>query len=414
MSTWTAPNPAATSKSLLKKSVQFNGAMTRKGMLERLFSLWFRGFIYNQIWEDPRVDAEALDLGPHSKLLTISSGGCNVLNYLVHSPARVAAVDLNRCHISLARLKIAAVEHMSSYEDFYRFFGSGNEKRNLDVYRDCLREKLDEPTRRFWDRRRFGGRRINYFAKGFYEYAKLGQFLRVSHRFARLLRRDPELLLAASTRDQQQHFFDTTVAPIFDNRFVRWAVGLPVSVFSLGIPPSQHDAMKSETEGHIVDIYRERVRRLVCDFPMDENYFAWQAFGRRYDHEQRRALPDYLREGNFDTLRANIHRVETYLTTLTDFLRDQPDASLDSFVLLDSQDWMPPHVIAELWREIARVGEPGSRIIFRTAGQRSPIEAALPPELMSRFSYQADRSRELHAKDRSAIYGMFHLYTKIN
>ena len=79
-------------------------------------------------------------------------------------------------------------------------------------------------------------------------------------------------------------------------------------------------------------------------------------------------------------------------------------------MLLDSQDWMPPHVIAELWGEIARVGAPGTRVIFRTAGERSPIDKALPADLLDRFTYHDARSRELHRQDRSAIYGMFHLY----
>ncbi|MCK4686027.1 MAG: DUF3419 family protein, partial [Pirellulales bacterium] len=65
----------------LKKAVHHHRLASRRGLLERMFTLWFRGFIYNQIWEDPRVDAAALELGPESRLLTISSGGCNVLNY---------------------------------------------------------------------------------------------------------------------------------------------------------------------------------------------------------------------------------------------------------------------------------------------------------------------------------------------
>jgi S-adenosylmethionine-diacylglycerol 3-amino-3-carboxypropyl transferase len=56
------------------------------------------------------------------------------------------------------------------------------------------------------------------------------------------------------------------------------------------------------------------------------------------------------------------------------------------------------------------VGGPDTRVIFRTAGEKSPIESALSPETRGRFHYDAERSRSLHAQDRSAIYGMFHLY----
>jgi S-adenosylmethionine-diacylglycerol 3-amino-3-carboxypropyl transferase len=38
------------------------------------------------------------------------------------------------------------------------------------------------------------------------------------------------------------------------------------------------------------------------------------------------------------------------------------------------------------------------------------VEAALSPATRSRFFYNQERSAELHKQDRSAIYGMFHLY----
>jgi S-adenosylmethionine-diacylglycerol 3-amino-3-carboxypropyl transferase len=157
-------------------------------------------------------------------------------------------------------------------------------------------------------------------------------------------------------------------------------------------------------------MYRERVKRLACGFPLDDNYFAWQAFGRQYDHENRRALPDYLKRENYEKIRALVDRVETHVASLADHLRTEKPGGLNGFILLDSQDWMPPNVIAELWGEIARVGGANTRVIFRTAGEKSPIEAALPPPLRGRFHYDEERSRRLHLQDRSAIYGMFHLY----
>ena len=48
---------------------------------------------------------------------------------------------------------------------------------------------------------------------------------------------------------------------------------------------------------------RERVERLACDFPISENYFAWQAFGRGYDTGARLAVPPYLREENYAAIR---------------------------------------------------------------------------------------------------------------
>ena len=51
--------------------------------------------IYNTCWEDPRLDRVALELQPDDVLLTITSGGCNVLDYALQEPRKVIAVDIN-------------------------------------------------------------------------------------------------------------------------------------------------------------------------------------------------------------------------------------------------------------------------------------------------------------------------------
>ena len=94
----------------LQSAVQHETTTTKQGILQKLFAVWFDAFVYNQIWEDPRVDLKALQFDENSRIVTISSGGCNALNYLVENPEQVTAVDLNRHHIFLLRLKLAALE----------------------------------------------------------------------------------------------------------------------------------------------------------------------------------------------------------------------------------------------------------------------------------------------------------------
>ena len=57
---------------------------------------------------------------------------------------------------------------------------------------------------------------------------------------------------------------------------------MPAVLYSLGIPPAQFDALRDDAGGDLANLYLERLRRLACEFPIEENYFAWQAFGRRY------------------------------------------------------------------------------------------------------------------------------------
>ena len=404
----------STTVSRLKRAVYRNPRISREGLRERLFTYWFRGLVYTQIWEDPRVDIEALQLDDTSRVLTISSAGCNVLNYLVRRPERILAVDLNPAHMALTRLKLAALRHLPDHDAFFRMFGLGADPANVDAYATHLRPHLDADTKAFWEAntwRGFGRRRIETFADGFYEHGVLPGFLRFAGGVSDLVQnRRPEELLDAETLDEQRQFFETCVAPFFEHPVVRWIARQPAAVYSLGIPPSQHRLLAADSDASIVDVYRERLERLVCGFPLSDNYFAWQAFGRCYDCEHREAIPPYLNAHHFGLLRYQSDVVETAITSLADALRAQPDSSFDSFVLLDAMDWMDAATITELWHEIARVGTPGARIIFRTAGPDSVVEPALPDALRSRFTYERARSETLHARDRSAVYGMFHLY----
>lgn len=398
----------------LKRAVHRNRRFSRKGALERLFTLWFQGLVYTQIWEDPRVDAKALRLDETSRILTISSAGCNVLNYLVHEPEHILAVDLNTAHMGLTRLKMAALRHLPDHDHFFQFFGVGKGKQNIEAYRRHLQPHLDETTRQFWDARPWSGLRrprIHAFQDGFYERGVLGRFQGFARLVARLVQgREPEELLDASNEREQRTFFEECVAPFFDHPAVRRIARQPATLYSFGIPLSQYQNLSDAAEASIVDLYRERLERLVCGFPLSDNYFAWQAFGRQYDTEHRRALPAYLKANHYGRLRFHLDRVDTRIASLSDALRQQPDNSYDSFVLLDAMDWMESDAIASLWSEIARVGEPGARVVFRTAGPESVVEPALPNELRSRFTYERARSKALHKQDRSAIYGMFHLY----
>src|SRR4051812_40924563 len=159
---------------LLQRAAHQKPASTRRGALERLFTLMFKGFVYNQIWEDPAVDLDALALQPHQRLITIASGGCNVLNYLVAGPARIIAIDLNPKHIALTRLKLQALDHLPGHDAFFRFFGIAKDKANRRAFDDFLAQRLDPETRHYWQKRSaLRGRRINMFAHNLYRYGLL-------------------------------------------------------------------------------------------------------------------------------------------------------------------------------------------------------------------------------------------------
>lgn len=196
------------SGALLGAAVHKNPAASTDGLLERLFTLAFSGLVYPQIWEDPRVDLQALALTPTSRVVTIASGGCNVLNYLVEQPERIFAVDLNSAHVALNNLKFAALRHLPDHAAFYQFFGGADVPGNAATFKDWIEPNLDAEARDYWTTANAVGRRnIDTFTTGFYRTGLLGRFVGFAHVVSRLHGVNPRDLMSASCRADQAAFF---------------------------------------------------------------------------------------------------------------------------------------------------------------------------------------------------------------
>jgi S-adenosylmethionine-diacylglycerol 3-amino-3-carboxypropyl transferase len=396
----------------LNQAVRRNRALSTAGLLEILFTFAFKGLVYPQIWEDPEVDMEALALTPDCHVVAIASGGCNILSYLIADPGRITALDLARAHVALARLKLAAAQNLPSWQAFYRFFGAADETDNVAAYWRFLAPHLDHEARAYWEARSaagFGRRRISMFSRNVYRHGLLGHAIGLSHLVARVHGVDLSHILRARSLDEQRAFFETSIEPLFSKPLVRWATANRLSLYGLGIPPAQYASLGAGAP-EMASVLRERVERLSCGFSLDENYFAWQAFGRAYAERADGPLPPYLMRTHFDAIRSRADRVEVLNRSFTEYLASRPDRSLDRYVLLDAQDWMSDVQLNDLWREITRTARPGARVIFRTAAAPSLLPGRIDDTVLRQWRYEAEKSQELSKRDRSAIYGGFHLY----
>lgn len=396
----------------LKTALLQHKALSRKGLSERLFGLLFSGLVYPQIWEDADVDMQAMELGPAHSIVTIGSGGCNMLAYLSRAPRSIDVVDLNAHHIALNRLKLAAFRHLPTHRDVVRLFGMEKVASNSSSYDIFVSSNLDRETRAYWERRGITGRRrIEVMNGNIYRTGLLGRFIGAGHLLARLHGINlGEFVKSRSLREQRQ-FFDAQIAPLFDKPLIRFITNRKSSLFGLGIPPQQYDELAKGSEGKtIAPVLRQRLEKLACHFPLRDNPFAWQAFARRYPEPHEGTLPTYLRPENYLAIRDNVDRVTVHHASFTELLSHKPAGSVDRYVLLDAQDWMTDGQLNELWTEIDRTAAPGARVIFRTAAEESVVEGRVGQHLLRRWTYLAHRSSDLNQRDRSAIYGGFHIY----
>jgi len=403
---------ATQAKRIIEDAVIRKDAKVSDKLLDKAFALAFKGLVYAQIWEDPVVDMEGLDIQPDSRVMCIASGSCNALSYLTANPESVTAVDLNHAHVALGQLKIAAIKHLPNYERFHRFFAHADHKENAEVYSTMIAPHLDVVSRAYWEKRDIRGRRrISYFTRGIYRKGLLGNFIGLAHVFAKLYKIDLSKVLEAQTLEEQRAVFERELAPVFEKRFIRWLTDQPASLFGLGIPPAQFEHLAGDER--MAEVLRRRLEKLACDFAVKDNYFAWQAFGRGYSRAENAPLPPYLQRANWEAMKARVDRLDVTRANMVDWIAAREEASMDRFVLLDAQDWMNNAQLDDLWSKITRASRPGARVLFRTAAEPSLLTGRLDDAILSKWHYLDETSADLTRRDRSSIYGGVHVYELI-
>lgn len=360
--------------------------------------------IYNACWEDPRLDRQLLKLDADSQVVVITSAGCNVLDYILDRPREIHAVDVNYRQNALLELKLALFARRD-WSDLFAMFGRGGCAAYREMY-ESVRDLLSGPAQEFWDKK------INYFSgkglrKSFYWRGAAGDFAWGLGRF--LLgngRRQAavESLLAAETLDRQKAAYACLEEKIF-TRGVSWLIRQPAAMAMVGVPQAQISLLDGSHPRGLSGFVQDQLRHVMTELPIRDNYF-WRVYlTGAYTPD---CCPNYLKEANFETIKAKISRVKLHTGTLTEFLKKQP-GNYTHFILLDHQDWLAwhrPETLAEEWEAIFANSSAGAKILLRSAGVDLDF---LPQAVKSRLRFFPEQTRPLHRQDRVGTYGSLHL-----
>lgn len=361
-------------------------------------SIYFRGIVFNQSWEDPAMDRAALSIArDHDTVLTITSGGCNSLNLLCLGPKKLICIDGNPAQTYLLDLKLAGIRRLD-YDDFFGFFGGQTPERSRRIYFSALRGSLPPRAQRFWDKN------IKMFERGIFSQGKLGLFLRILRIYLRssIGEKPMREFFEIERLEEQREYYHTKLAPKIWRRPLRRLLNSRLMVYLAGMHPNQFGLIDRQLG--IERFVRQRIKHLLTEVPVRTNYFLAQAaFGRYLDREN---VPPYLQEANFAELKRNVHRVTNVTGWLGAHLRGRPEGSIDKFSLLDIFDWMSVEDFASTLREVVRVGSDGGRVIFRSTAFSLP----LPADISDRLVGEPDLAKELLQGDRSGMYSSFYIY----
>lgn len=358
--------------------------------------------VYNACWEDPRIDRELMALDRDSRVVMITSAGCNALDYLLDDPAEIHAIDMNPRQNALLQLKEAMIRR-GRHDELFALFGEGRHP-DFQNLRKQIDDLLPPYASRYWKEKHYYFR-SSPLNPSFYYRGTAGQMawiaLKTFTSGRGKLRDSAAAILEAKSIEEQRAIFER-VRPILWTKLVRWLLRQPVSMAMLGVPRAQIRLIEKSFDGGIPGFLQAKLEHVFTGIPFWENYF-WQVYLR--GRHTRECCPNYLREEFQPVLRERVDRIKTHSTTIANFLREHP-APYSHYVLLDHQDWMAAHrpaALAEEWRLILENSRPGTAILMRSA---SPAIDFIPAFARERLDLgDEQRTASLHQLDRVGTYG---------
>lgn len=370
----------------------------RRGFWEKLF---FDGKImFNMSWEDPEMDRRAFRIVPdQDSVISITSAGCNPLNFLCQGASKLYCVDGNYAQNALLEIKLAAIE-TCDYQTFFDIFSAQRPSVVTRVYRRRLRPNISARSQEYWDRN------LWQLARNLYDYGWMGLFCRIVRKFFTLLdlpdwRR--EEFFELKTLDEQARYYHRYVAPRLWGPWTRRFIKCKPLMIMAGV----HDEQFKLVDGRhdMYEYVKERVEYALTKVPIYNNYFLSAAITGKMRGKR---VPPYLLEENFATLRRNLDRVTVVTGWLDQFLDTLPPGSIDKFNLLDIFDWMDPASIEKTWRSVLRAGSDRATMIYRSGSYKFDPPAFARQQLI----HHEQLSHELLAIDRSTTYGSFYVFTR--
>ena len=344
---------------------------------------------YAQCWEDADILLEALDIQPGDICLSIASAGDNSLSMLTRHPSRVVAVDLNPAQLAALELRVAAYRSLT-HAELLELIGSRPSTRRAQLYARC-RAALSPDARRFWDAR------ADLVAAGIGAAGRFERYFRifaqwvlpVVHRRRTVL----ELLVPRSPEARAELYdrvWDTAAwRALFRVFFSQTLLGW------LGRDPSFFRYVEGSVADHL--LARVRYALAVLD-PSANPYVEWILTGTHGA-----TLPHALRAEHFDTICANLDRLEWHRLPLEALVERGIVDRIDRANLSDIFEYMSPENSAALLTRLVDRAKPGAR--FAYWNMMAPRHGALL--LPHRLRALPELSRRLFLADKAFFYRDF-------
>jgi len=349
----------------------------------------FTAIRYGQVWEDADVLLQALDIQPGDVCLSIASAGDNALAMLAHKPRKVIALDMNPAQLACLELRVAAFRKLE-HPEILQLIGSVPSEGRTRLYH-AIRADLSPAVRAFWDGR------PDDIARGIGHAGKFETYFRIFRdRLMPLVhsRRTIARLLEVRDAGSRLRFYEEIwntwrwrgLFRLFFSRVVMGKLGRDPSFFQY-------------VQGPVAERILSRTRHALTELePADNPYLQWILTGRHGT-----ALPFYLREENFESIREHLDRLEWHQASLEDFLARGNTGPITKFNLSDIFEYLSEENTGILLRRIAGAAKPGARLAY----WNMLAPRCAPTALRDHLRPLSELAARLHRQDKAFFYSAF-------
>ncbi|GAX75478.1 hypothetical protein CEUSTIGMA_g2921.t1 [Chlamydomonas eustigma] len=365
-------------------------------------------FLYTQSWEDPEPDMKVMDINENDTVLTLTSGGCNALNLLLHGAGEVVSVDCNPAQTALLELKAVAIQQLG-FEDTWQLFGEGVHPHIEDMFEKKLSPFLSQTSNNFWSKR------LWYFKDGLYYQGGMGKLCWVLQCLFTFLGLGKALkrIVNAPTLEEQKRLWNANflvnfikhgpailvwlfckfISLVFCNRVVLW--------FGGGVPGKQYALIKND--GIPIEQYVARTLDGVAEHShlRKSNYFYYNCLTGKFLRDN---CPSYLREANFNKLKAGI--IDRLTVATGTFLDELKARKYSKVILMDHVDWLDVEQARVVAQTLSEQVVPGGIVIWRSAAMTPPYAEQIK---QAGFDVRCISRADQGYQDRVNMYSSFYV-----
>ncbi|KAJ3336111.1 hypothetical protein HDU93_003642 [Gonapodya sp. JEL0774] len=364
----------------------------------------FSTYLYAFAWEDPRTDIEALNLQPDDRMLVITSGGCNALEYVIKGIARIYCCDMNPCQNNMLELKLAAISSLD-YDDFWQLFGEGSHPRFRSLLDSHLSPFLSSYALQYW--------KTNSSFSNLFKTGGSGMAVRVFQMVSRIgrLKKHVIAMCEAESLEEQKAIWEEKIRPVFlskvlinilDNPKFHWV--------ALGVPPRQMAMLLEEgtSSDYIIDTIDPIIEQTHL---RTDNYFYYSCLMMKYN---KLSCPTYLKEEGFSTLKNDLSKLDAiriHTDSIVNVLNNKvAPEELTKVILMDHLDWFDRDMLMDELTALTPKVKIGGQVFWRSAA-KYPWYNSVFEELG--YEVKAIQIREKGmCIDRVNMYASFYVGTK--